>query len=226
MSAIQPDLIASAERPLRRDAERNRQRILEAAAAVFAERGLTVTLDEIAVHAGVGVGTVYRRFPDKDALIDALFEDRIGRVVSLAEECLEMDDAWEGLRTFVERGLELQAADRGLKELLFCTAHGCERVNVRRERIAPVVRRLVARAQEAGAVREDFAGTDMPLLQIMLGAIVDATRDVQPEAWRRLMGIVLDGLRVEAARTPLTSPPLEDDELLAVMRRLPSRSRT
>lgn len=225
MSAIQPDHEASTERPLRRDAERNRQRILEAAAEVFAERGLTATLDDIAHHAGVGVGTVYRRFPDKDALIDALFEDRMGMLVSLAESCLEMDDAWEGLRTFVERGLELQAADRGLKELLFCTAHGRERVNVRRERIAPVVRRLVARAQESGAVRRDFEGTDMPLVQMMVGAIVDATRDVRPDAWRRMLGIVLDGLRADAATTPLEGPALQDDELLVVMSRLPSRPR-
>lgn len=213
-----------AERPLRRDAERNRQRILEAAAEVFAERGLGATLDDIAGHAGVGVGTVYRRFPDKDALIDALFDDRIGRVLILAEECLEFEDPWEGLRSFVERGLELQAADRGLKELLFCTAHGRERVSVRRDRIAPIVRQLVTRAQEAGALRPDLEGTDMPLIQMMVGAIVDATRDIRPDAWRRMLGIVLDGLRADTAgSTPLAGAALQDDELLAVMSRLPRR---
>src|SRR4051794_18831071 len=74
------------ERPLRRDAERNRQRILAAAAEVFAERGLGATLDDIARHAGVGVGTVYRRFPDKDALIDALFLERMGELQVLVTD--------------------------------------------------------------------------------------------------------------------------------------------
>ena len=72
------------ERPLRKDAERNRQRILAAAAEVFTERGLEATLDDVARHAGVGVGTVYRRFPDKAALADALFEERIDALVELA----------------------------------------------------------------------------------------------------------------------------------------------
>src|SRR5215207_11651643 len=81
-------------RPLRADAERNRARILAAAAEVFAERGLDVSLDDIAAHAGVGVGTVYRRFPDKEALIDALCEDKIDRAVALADDALEIQDPW------------------------------------------------------------------------------------------------------------------------------------
>src|SRR4051812_30038144 len=75
--------------PLRADAERNRQRILDAAREVFADRGLDVTLDEIARHAGVGVGTAYRRFPNKEALVEALMVERIGELEQLARECLE-----------------------------------------------------------------------------------------------------------------------------------------
>src|SRR5574342_294589 len=89
-----------AQRPLRADAERNRRRVLSAASDLFAERGLDVSLDEIAAAAGVGVGTVYRRFADKDALIDALFEDKIGDVERLARECLEIEDPWTAFAMF------------------------------------------------------------------------------------------------------------------------------
>src|SRR5690349_24529453 len=90
-------------RPLRADAERNRARILAAAAEVFADRGLDASLDDIAAAAGVGVGTVYRRFPDKDALIDALFEVKIDRARALATEALEFEDPWEGFVFFIDR---------------------------------------------------------------------------------------------------------------------------
>src|SRR3954470_3515659 len=92
---------------LRRDAERNRRRILEAARRGFAERGLGITLDEIARLAGVGVGTVYRRFPNKELLIDALFEERIGEVVALARAAAGDEDAWRGLSRFLEGAVDL-----------------------------------------------------------------------------------------------------------------------
>src|ERR1700761_4755874 len=99
-------MATTSERPLRKDAERNRQRVLDAARELFAERGLGVSLDDIARHAGVGVGTVYRRFPDKEQLIDALFEERIGEMLSAAGESLEMPDPWLALVRFLERALE------------------------------------------------------------------------------------------------------------------------
>ena len=99
--------IASAERKLRADAARNRQRVLAAAAEVFAERGLDVSLDEVAHAAGVGVGTLYRRFPNKEALVDALFEDKVENMVVLAHEAEALDDPWEGFVYFIEHALEL-----------------------------------------------------------------------------------------------------------------------
>src|ERR671916_3302636 len=113
--------------PLRADAERNRQRLLAAAKELFAVRGLDVTLDEVARHAGVGTGTAYRRGPNKDALIDALMVDRIGELAAIARECLEEPDPWRGISGFFERALALQAADRGLKDVLFSSGHGRER---------------------------------------------------------------------------------------------------
>jgi AcrR family transcriptional regulator len=214
------------ERPLRRDAERNRQRILQAAAEVFAARGLSATMDDIAHHAGVGVGTVYRRFPDKELLIDALFEERIGMLVAVAQEGLAEPDPWDGLVLFLERGVAEQACDRGLKELLLGTLHGRERVERMRAHLKPLVDELIERAKAAGALRADFEGTDIGIIHLMLGAAVDFTEHVAPETWRRYLTLVLDGLRSDQhAPTPITQPALDDDGLDAAMRTWPGGGR-
>jgi AcrR family transcriptional regulator len=209
----------STDRPLRRDAERNRQRILEAAREAFAEGGLAVTLDEIAHRAGVGVGTVYRRFPDKEQLIDALFEERIGELVALAEASLSRDDAWEGLVGFLEAATALHACDRGLKEVALSGMHGLERVGRARELMFPLVTRLVARAQEQGSLRPDLEPTDLPLLQLMLGALSECTREVEPEVWRRFLGILTDGMRTRRdAPNPLACGGLAPEQVQRTMR--------
>jgi AcrR family transcriptional regulator len=183
------------ERPLRRDAERNRQRILEAAREAFADEGLSVTLDEIAQRAGVGVGTVYRRFPDKEQLIDALFEHRMEEFAALAQECLDAQDAWEGLMRFLEQATDQHALDRGFKEVALSGLHGLDRVARARAMMFPLVARLVERAQADGSLRPDFAPTDVPMLQLMLGSLSECTRDADPQVWRRFLGMLTDGLR-------------------------------
>lgn len=208
---------AQPERPLRSDAERNRRRILEAAADVFAERGLDVSLDDIAAAAGVGVGTVYRRFPDKDALIDALFEDKIGEVVSAAREALEIEDPWESFATFVRSVVRLQAEDRGLKEAMVAAHRGRDRVAFAREQIAPVAIRIITRAQEAGMVRADLGVLDVPAMFFTVGHLADLTREVAPGFWERLLTIWLDGVRPDAARTPMPAPPLTQDQWVSAM---------
>lgn len=210
----------SAARPLRRDAERNRRRILDAAAEVFADHGLGASLDEIAQHAEVGVGTVYRRFPNKEALIDALFDDQLDEIVSIAEEGLAIEDPWDGLEHFLRTALERQAQNRGLKELLLGARmgqpSGCAIAG--RERIEPLVRALVERAQADGSLRPDADTTDMPMIQMMVGASVDYTREVDPAVWRRMFTLVIDGLRANpGARTPMPSAPLDADGLTAAM---------
>jgi AcrR family transcriptional regulator len=202
------------ERPLRRDAERNRARILEAAAAAFAEGGLSVTMDEIARRAGVGVGTVYRRFPDKEMLIDALFEQRIDELAGVVESALAQEDAWAGLEQFFETSLAVQAADRGLKEVVLSTAHGQDRVRRARGRLAPLVIELIERAQAQGELRPDVAAPDIALVQFMLGSVIDYTHDVDPDVWRRLLALVLDGLRTRRdGPSPLPTTPLADEQL-------------
>jgi AcrR family transcriptional regulator len=207
------------ERPLRRDAERNRQLILAAAGEAFAEDGLAVTLDEIARRAGVGVGTVYRRFPDKEQLIDALFEERIGEVVALAEASLLCDDAWDGLVGFLEGATALHAYDRGLKEVMLSGAHGLERVHRARQLMVPLVERLVARAQEQGALRPDADPSDLPLILLMLGSLSECAREVEPEIWRRFLGILTDGLRTRHdSPTELEPAGLTPEQVQHMMR--------
>src|SRR5918999_6292585 len=189
--------------PLRADAERNRQRLLAAAKDLFATRGLDVTLDDIARHAGVGTGTAYRRFPNKGALIDALMVDRIGELAEIARECLEEPDPWVGLTSYFERALALQASDRGLKEVLFSSGRGRERSNHARRAIAPVVAKLVQRAKAAGVVRPDVDTTDVPLINFMVNTVVDFSRDIEPELYKRYLAIVLDGLRPRDDLDPL-----------------------
>ncbi len=189
--------------PLRADAERNRQRLMATAKELFAVRGLHITLDEIARHAGVGTGTAYRRFPNKDALIDALMVDRIAELGAIAEDCLEEPDPWRALTGYFERALALQAADRGLKEVLFSSGRGRERSVEARRRIGPVVTKLVERAVEAGVVRSDFSTSDVPVINFMVNTLVDFGRDVEPELYRRYLAIVFDGMRPRDDLEPL-----------------------
>jgi AcrR family transcriptional regulator len=202
------------ERPLRRDAARNRERILTAAGEIFAARGLEVTLDDIAHHAGVGVGTVYRRFRDKEELIDALFDERMDAVLTVAEHALAADDPWLGLEGFFTSICELQAADRGLRELAFAGRHGRERVARAKARLEPLIAEVVARGQAGGQLRADVRPDDIPLIQKMLSEIIEITGEVSPGLWRRYLAIVLDGLRTRRdGPTPLPVPALAHDEL-------------
>jgi AcrR family transcriptional regulator len=200
-------------RPLRRDAERNRQRILKAAAEVFTERGLDVSLDEVARHAGVGVGTVYRRFGTKEDLVEALFVDRIEDVARLAEEAAEAPDPWSGLVCFMERSAELMAGDVGLRQMMMFATYGGDKTWYARQRNAPLVTRLVERAQAAGQVRSDLKPTDIPFIVFVLTEAAQFARRMSPEIWRRYLTLVIDGLRPERqAVTPLPVPALLPEE--------------
>lgn len=209
--------MSTATRPLRADAERNRTLLLEAAKELFAERGLHVSLDDIAKRAGVGVGTAYRRFGSRSELIEALFDERVEQMVSLAEECLVIEDPWEGLVAFIERSTELQASDRGLKEILLGSAEGKEKITEIRTRMRPLGLQLVTRAKESGDLRADFAPQDLPMLQIMLGGVADASATIEPDLWRRYLSVLLAGMRAESTED-MTPPPLDWEEMDGVLR--------
>jgi AcrR family transcriptional regulator len=210
---------ASAPRPLRKDAERNRVRILQAAAEVFTEQGLRATLDDVAARAGVGVGTVYRRFPDKEALVEALFTDRLDTLVGYAEQALADPDPWAGLMGFLERAAKLIAGDRGLRQILMYVTYGHDRVDQARARMLPVATKMVERAQASGQVRADLRPTDIPLMLFMLGASAEYALHVRPEIWRRYLALILDSLRPDRPGiTELPEPALSPDEMAQAMR--------
>jgi AcrR family transcriptional regulator len=199
-------------RPLRRDAQANRDRIVFAAGAAFAAEGVEVPVEEIARRAGVGMGTLYRHFPAKEDLIDAVLEDAFAAFIGAAEQALAEQDAWAGFRGFLERVFALHAENRGLKDIIAMRAHGRARAEAMRTRMRPLLRRLIERAQEQGALRADFTAEDMPVVFWAGGRVIEATAAVAPEFWRRHLGLLLDGLRAEAA-TPLPHPPLTRAQL-------------
>lgn len=215
-----------ASRPLRRDAERNRQRILTAAWEVFNERGLEASLDDVAHHAGVGVGTVYRRFGTKEELVEALFVNRIDSVAALAEAAAEVPDPWTGLVSFMEQLIEMLAGDAGLRQMMMFATYGRDRVSYARQRNAPLIGTLVERAQAAGQVRSDLRQTDIPFIIFTLAEATQFARAASPQIWRRYLTIVLDGLRPEReGLTPLPVPALWPEELESTMRQSAPRHR-
>jgi AcrR family transcriptional regulator len=215
---------ASLPRPLRRDAERNRQLILRAAAEVFTTRGLQASLDDVAHHAGVGVGTVYRRFPDKESLAEALFEERIEAMIALADKSLADPDSWAGLVSFLEGVCAQLAADRGLHQILMYAAYGRDRIARGRDRMKPLVTALVRRAQEDGKLRSDLQPTDILFIEFMISAAARYAEPVKPEIWRRYLALITDALRPERQdATALPETALDPQQMFAVMRSIPQR---
>lgn len=192
---------------LRRDAQRNRERLVEAARVAFAERGLDVPLEEIARRAGVSIGTLYNRFPTRNALAAAVFADREETVRQIAGHALTMTDAWAGFVHFAEQLCRLMAEDRGWNDLAARRAPETGRA---------MMVELIERAQAAGALRDDFTLTDMTFVVWSMTGTIAATREVAPDVWRRHLGFVLDGLRAPAAH-PLPAPALTEAEALRLI---------
>ncbi len=138
-----------ASRPMRKDAARNRELLIEAAREVFARRGLEASLDDVARHAGLGVGTAYRHFANKYELASALMEQTIDKIIGSAEQAIRAEDPWQGLVDFLESALVVQAADRGLREVLM-GVHDPEKMEQVHDRIAGPLNELMHRAQAAG----------------------------------------------------------------------------
>jgi len=213
-----------ASRPLRRDAERNRQLILDTAKTVFAHRGLEASLDEVAHEAGLGVGTVYRRFPNRDALIDALFADMLTSIERIVAESMALPRAWDGLVHFMTAMLESQGRDKALRDLMLSRQkylEECEldKEEVVRETVEPALYEMIDRAKIEGDLRPDVVATDVGVLLISAVGVVDFTAPADPEVWRRHLAVMLDGLRARAAGDTfaLAPEPLDDEQLEVCM---------
>lgn len=209
--------------PLRSDARRNRARLVASARDLFAAAGVDVSVEEITRHAAVGMGTLYRHFPTKEELIDAVLEEAFDEFVGLARAALAEPDAWTGLCRFFEGALALCAQNRGLKDVVATREHGCGRAAAMRRKLVPLLARLVARGHREGALRLDFSPQDIALVLWSGESVIERSADLSPELWRRHLGLLLDGLR-PAAATPLPSPPLTRAQLER-SRREPGRRR-
>jgi AcrR family transcriptional regulator len=195
-------------KPLRRDAAENRARLLDAAALVFAEQGLDGSVEDVAREAGVGMGTLYRRFPTKQALIDELVGSLRRELLELARDAAERTDG-TGLEELLLRAGHLQAEPRGCVERLW--RHSDAELEAMTE-FRQILREQLASAQEHGRIRPDVVVTDISMLLWSLRGVIETTRAVAPNAWRRHLEILLAGLRPVSGRFAgdLVERPLSD----------------
>ncbi|MDX3855189.1 helix-turn-helix domain-containing protein [Streptomyces sp. AK02-01A] len=197
---------------MRQDARRNRERVLAAAREVYAEQGVEAPLDVIARRAGVGNATLYRRFPDRAALIEAVFHDVLAATIEAGERARAAADAWAGLNGYLERIFEGLAADRGATDLMTTGIAGVPTLETLHAHNAETVRGLLERCREDGTVRADLTVEDLLFTLAALGRAVPAAEAVAPGSWRRFLALLLDGLRAGGTRT-LPAGPLTPEEL-------------
>jgi AcrR family transcriptional regulator len=181
---------------LRADAQRNLGRVLDAAAEVLAERGPDASVDEIARRAGVGHGTVFRRFPTKESLLAAVMCKRLEEFSAAAEEALARPDAGEAFEDFVWKIAEVFAHDRALCQGGVPRCAEVPEVAEAKARLHGLVGDLVTRAQKQGSLRGDVDADDVPVL--VGSAILASSQASGGEAWRRYVAVVIDGLRTRA----------------------------
>ena len=185
-----PGGLGCPEKPLRADARRNRERILKAARSVFADQGMDAQMDDVAKRAKVGVGTVYRHFPTKEVLLDAIVRERFEEIAGYAKEALRHEDAWQGFSELMWRAAERNAADRAFCEV--CALGDQSRI-VEETGLAHSTELLMNRAKAAGTMRADATQMDIPILMAGAGAVMRIHPD--SDFWRRYLTIMLDGLR-------------------------------
>ena len=194
------------ERPLRADARRNRAAVLASARSVFSEQGVDAPIEELARRAGVGVGTVFRHFPTKDALLQAMVVDTWDQLALDAEAALaSTGDPWDAFCSLFWTVAERLTADRALSESLASRTAAPQDACGGRLALQRAATELVLRAQASGQMRPDLVVDDVPMLACGIGSSLACRRDGEPDAWRRHVRIVLDGLRAAAATEPLSS---------------------
>jgi AcrR family transcriptional regulator len=206
---------------MRKDAERNRERLVQAAREVFASHGLDVALESVAKQAGVSIGTLYNRFPSRVDLVRAAFADRSHTVNELAEHALALPDPWDGFVYFVEQVSHLQASDRGYNDLAGRSVPTAStpppEPDEEHARGYALMTQIIGRAHAGGRLRPDFTLEDMAFITWSITRTIDTTAKTSPEIWRRHLAFILDGLQTPAAH-PLPVPALTREQLAAVYR--------
>src|SRR6266511_2065037 len=201
---------------LRRDAQRNRDAIGAAAREVFSGQGLEAPLEEIARRAGVGIGTLYRRFPTRVDLVDAVLAGRLRAHVDAAEQALRIGDPWDGFAFYLEQTCQLEASDRGVGDVMSMRFPRATAVETAKARLFELVRELVRRAQASGQLRADLTLEDLAFLNWSNAKIVEATGAVAPDAWRRHLAFLLDAFRADRAHE-LPEPSLTPRQVYRAM---------
>jgi len=204
-------------RGLRADAERNRERVVEAAREVFAEQGLDASTNAIARRAGVGVATLFRRFPTRDDLVAAAFSDKMNAYSTAIEDALADADPWRGFCGYIERICRMQSEDRGFADILTMTFPSAKALEAQRHHSGKLLAQLLKKAKATGHLRQDFAHQDVPLILMANAGVVSATRNFAPDAWRRLVGYLIQSFAAETAQ-PLPKPPTRAQMYGALMR--------
>jgi AcrR family transcriptional regulator len=203
---------------LRADACRNRAALIGAAREVFAEEGLDAPLEEIARRAGVGIATLYRRFPSRQHLVAAALADKISDYAGAAERALAEPDPWTGFEGFVRWICAAQADDRGLGDLLLITLAPGAEIEATRARANRAALKIIERAKADGTLRDDMTGEDLLLMLLASGAVTSATRQDAARAVPRFVALMLDAFR-PGAGTVLPPAP-SSAQMRRVMRRL------
>jgi AcrR family transcriptional regulator len=201
---------------LRRDAQRNRQLLIDAATEVLREQGMDASLDEIARRAGVGNATLYRRFPTREDLYEAVFANMGVPMREAAARALLVEDPWAAFSGYIEEITESCASDRGFSDLIMAGMAKSAVLNKIRMESDEVIRELLARGQRAGAIRPDIYLEDIFLAFCAIQRVSPAAEAVAPGVWRRHLAITLDGFRASDSTTRLTTPPLTADQALRV----------
>jgi AcrR family transcriptional regulator len=201
---------------LRSDAARNLSKVLAAARATFYEDGIDASVETIAQRAGVGMGTLYRRFPSKESLIDAVLDELLQQVLAAATNALECEPPEVAFAEFLQRVSQIQAEHAGCLGRMWS---GARKSPVRVE-IETVARRLLARAQEAGSIRADVVYEDVILLHWSMRGVIETASTAAPDAWARHLGLMLSALAPASA--PLPHPPLTAAQVEAALSRPPS----
>jgi AcrR family transcriptional regulator len=201
-----------AVRSMRADARRNRALVLAAAEAAFAEAGLKAQVEEIARRAGVGVGTVCRHFPTKQALLEAVLEAMYTSLLVEAEAALTEPDAGAAFDAFFHQLADFQARHRALAESMATTIDVSESAQPTKQALRRALTQLVKNAQAAGAIRDDIGAADVTTLFSGVAHTTGLAGDLQPVLRQRYVAIILDGLRPHD-RGPLPGKPMSFAQL-------------
>ncbi len=186
----------SATKPMRADALRNREKVLEAARAAFATEGQDAQMPDIAKRAGVGVGTVYRHFPTKEALVEALVRDHFSRIADIAEAVAASEgEPWDRLVMLAEICGERCASDRGLAAAVAGSREMLGVIAGQESRLRAATTRLLDDGRAAGQVRADATVEDVSMLMCSLANIADMENSRPDFSWRRYLEVAFDGMR-------------------------------